>query len=198
MWPCSITSHSYDHNYIISQAWALQWIWIILLLIAVSHEYPYIVTNHKVMKPIGVVGISTRRQNGVYAFAAFLLFMVVFRLTLEVIQMWSNFSAYVKSWINYMEMVLYLTSTVFVCVWWVFHFDCLCPTTWQWQLGVVAVYLGWANLIVFVSDIPFIGIYVLMFRHILLTFLKVLIFSILLIVTFGLTFYFTSGGCRIS
>lgn len=113
--------------------------------------------------------------------------MAVFHLALEGIQTWSNFSAYIKNWINHLEMVLYLTSIVFL---WVFHFDCLCPTAWQWQLGVVAVFLGWANLIVFVSDIPFIGIYVFMFHHILFTFLKVLIFSVLLIVKFGLTFYF--------
>ena len=132
------------------------------------------------------MGISVRRLNGVYACAALVIVMAVFRLALEGIQMRSNFSAYVKNWINHLEIVLYSTSIIFV---WVFHFDCLCPSTWQWQLGVAAMFLGWANLIVFVSNIPFIGIYVLMFSHIFFTFLKVLIFSILLIVTFGLTFY---------
>lgn len=138
------------------------------------------------LNTIGLVGISTRRLNGVYACAVLVILMAVFRLALEGIQLWSDKFAYVKNWINHLEIVLYLTSIVFV---WVFRFDCFCPSTWQWQLGVAAVFLGWANLIVFVSNIPFIGIYVLMFSHIFFTFLKVLIFSILLIVTFGLTFY---------
>ena len=130
--------------------------------------------------------ISNARLKGVYTCAVLVVIMAVFRLILEGIQLWSNWSTYVKDWINYLEIVLYLTSITFV---WVFHYDCLCPSTWQWQLGVAAVFLGWANLIVFVSNIPFIGIYVLMFRHIFFTFLKVLIVSILLIVTFGLAFY---------
>ena len=138
------------------------------------------------MNTLGVVGISTLRLNGVYAFAVLVILMAVFRLVLEGIQLWSDKFAHIKDWINHLEIVLYFTSITFA---WVFHFDCLCPSTWQWQLGVAAVFLGWANLIVFVSNIPFIGIYVLMFSHIFFTFLKVLIFSILLIVTFGLTFY---------
>ena len=136
---------------------------------------------------LGDVGISTDRLTGIFACAILVLLMAAFRLALEGIQIWGNFPSYIKNWINYLEIVLYLTSIMFV---WVFHFDCLCPSTWQWQLGVVAVFLGWANLIVFVSNIPFIGIYVLMFSHIFFTFLKVLIFSLLLIVMFGLTFYF--------
>ena len=146
-------------------------------------------TNHETWKfiIIGDVGISTDRLTGVIVCAVLVLLMAAFRLALEGIQICSNFFAYIKNWINYLEIVLYLTSIMFV---WVFHFDCLCPSTWQWQLGVVAVFLGWANLIVFVSNIPFIGIYVLMFSHIFFTFLKVLIFSLLLIVMFGLTFYF--------
>ena len=63
---------------------------------------------------------------------------------------------------------------------WVFHVDCLCPLTWQWQIGVVAVFLGWIDLIVFISKFPFTGIYVLMLVKILYTFLRMLILSVLL------------------
>lgn len=59
-------------------------------------------------------------------------------------------------------------------------------------IGVVVVFLGWIDLIVSrFSKLPFTGIYVLMFVKILYTFLRMLIFSALLIVAFGLTFYLT-------
>ena len=85
-----------------------------------------------------------------------------------------------------MEVALFACSFIFV---WVFHFDCLCPRNWQWQIGVVAVFLGWIDLIVFISKFPLTGIYVLMFVKILYTFLRMLTLSILLVVAFGLTFY---------
>ena len=82
--------------------------------------------------------------------------------------------------------MLYVCSIVFV---WVFNVECLCPLRWQWQIGVAAVFLGWIDLIVFISKFPLTGIYVLMFVKILQTFLRMLILSILLVVGFGLTFY---------
>ena len=102
------------------------------------------------------------------------------------IQLKTQLLHYVADWINWMEIALYILSITFVLV---FRADCLCPLTWQWQIGVVAVFLGWINLIVFISKFPLTGIYVLMFVKILYTFLKVLILSILLVVAFGLTFY---------
>ena len=85
-----------------------------------------------------------------------------------------------------MEITLFICSIIYV---WVFHTDCLCPLTWQWQIGVVAVFLSWFDLIVFISKFPLTGIYVLMFVKILYTFLKMLILSVLLVFAFGLTFY---------
>ena len=94
--------------------------------------------NLHIIVLLGDMGISTGHLTGVFACAVLVLLMAAFRLALEGIQICSNFFAYIKNWINYLEMVLYLTSIIFV---WVFHFDCLCPSTWQWQLGVVAVFL---------------------------------------------------------
>ena len=100
----------------------------------------------------------------------------------------TQFPRYIFEW---MEIILFICSIVFV---WVFHADCLCPLTWQWQIGVVAVFLGWIDLI---SKFPLTGIYVLMFVKILYTFLKMLIVSILLVLAFGLTFYLAFGEPKI-
>ena len=132
------------------------------------------------------VDISTARLTSIYISAIVVILSSLCRLVLEGIQLKSQFPGYILDWINWMEIAIYVFSDIFV---WVFHVDCLCPLTWQWQIGVVAVFLGWADLIVFISKFPLTGIYVLMFVKILYTFLKILILSVLLVLAFGLTFY---------
>lgn len=114
--------------------------------------------------------------------------MSLCRLILEGMQLITQFRRYIKDWVNWIEIALYICSITFVCV---FGVDCLCPLNWQWQIGVVAVFLGWMDLIVFISKFPLTGIYVLMFIKILTTFLKMIILSALLVFAFGLTFYLT-------
>ena len=65
----------------------------------------------------------------------------------------------------------------------------MCPLEWQWQIGVVAILLAWINLIRFCVKFPSTGIYIIMFGHIVLTFLKVIVLSMLLLTTFAITFY---------
>ena len=112
--------------------------------------------------------------------------MALVRLAVESIQLILQFPRYFLDGINWIEIVLFLSSIIFV---WVFHNDCLCPLQWQWQVGVVAVFLGWIVLIIFISKFPLTGIYVLMFVNVFATFLKVLLLSILLVVAFALAFY---------
>lgn len=135
---------------------------------------------------INSTGISEAHQSFIYLSAVVVIIASLCRLVLEGIQFVTQFSRYLSNWVNWMEIGLYVCSIIFV---WVFHIDCLCPLTWQWQIGVVAVFFGWIDLIVFISKFPLTGIYVLIFVKILYTFLKVLILSILLVVAFGLTFY---------
>ena len=132
--------------------------------------------------------ISTVRRSFLYISAVIVLLMCLVRLILEVIQFKIQLTRYLLDWNNWIETILYFCSIIFV---WVFHTNCLCPLSWQWQIGVVAVFLGWINLVVFISKFPLLGIYVLMFINIFKTFLKTLFLSILLLVSFGLAFYLT-------
>ena len=66
---------------------------------------------------------------------------------------------------------------------------CLCVYSWQWQIGVVAVFLGWVGLITFLRKWPVTGVYVLMFVNILGSFLKIVFLALLLVISFGLAFY---------
>ena len=133
-----------------------------------------------------ITGISRVRLVFIYICSIIVILMALIRLILEVIQLILQFPRYFLDWINWVEVLLFVTSIIFV---WVFHVDCLCPLEWQWQVGVVSVFLGWIILIIFVSKFPLTGIYVLMFINVLYTFIKVLLLSILLLVAFGLAFY---------
>jgi transient receptor potential cation channel subfamily A protein 1 len=134
-----------------------------------------------------IAGISTDRVVAIYISATIVVTLSLFRLVvLEGIQFITQRSRYLLDWVNWIEITLFFCSIIYV---WVFHTGCLCPLTWQWQIGVVAVFLSWFDLIIFISKFPLTGIYVLMFVKILYTFLKMLILSVLLVFAFGLTFY---------
>ena len=116
-----------------------------------------------------------------------LLYAVV-RLFFECVQMASQKLAYFKDWINWVEICQYISTCIFV---WIYHDDCFCAVFWQWEVGVAAVFLSWIVMILFVTKIPFFGIYVLILIRILFTFLKFTLLAILLVVAFGLSFYMT-------
>ena len=87
---------------------------------------------------------------------------------------------------NCIELLAYVSSIIFVS-----HFgtNCWCPTNWQWQLGAIAVFLAWINLILFLKRVPLLGIYVLMFNAILQSFLKFALIAFLFVVAFCIAFY---------
>ena len=93
---------------------------------------------------------------------------------------------YFLEWVNWMELILYLCCIIFVSM---PNWTCPCVSSWQWQVGIVAVLLAWFDFIVFTSNFAYIGIYVTVFIEICKTFLKLGLLTLLLIVTFGITFY---------
>ena len=133
-----------------------------------------------------MIGLSSNRQGSIYFTASIVIILALFRLFLEMYQMISQGLRYLLDWVNWMEWFLFVCTVIFASV---FHADCLCVRDWQWQIGIVAVFLGWIELMFFLSKLPLIGIYVVMFLEILKTVLKIIIFSFLLLVAFGLAFY---------
>ena len=134
------------------------------------------------------IGLSAPRQRSIYATAIGVLILVFCRLFMECHQLITQHWRYLIDWVNWLEWCLFICSIIFV---WVFHTDCLCVLEWQWQVGIAAVFLSWMGLINFVSKLPYIGIYVIMFFEIFKTVLKLIIFSFLLVIGFGLAFYMT-------
>ena len=115
-----------------------------------------------------------------------MIILALCRLVVEVYQMVSQRLRYFQDWVNWIEWFLLICSVIFVSV---FRNECLCVRAWQWQIGILAVFLGWIELIFFLSKLPLVGLYVVMFLEILKTVLKLILFSCLLLIAFGLAFY---------
>ncbi len=115
-----------------------------------------------------------------------LLVLALVRFIFEIIQLINSRLSYILNWENWVEILQYVTTIIFVFV---YNTDCLCVLDWQWQIGVISVFLGWINLILFVSKLPFVGIYVIILLKISFTFFKMLILTVLLIISFAIPFF---------
>ena len=122
-----------------------------------------------------------------YVLAACTMILAFYHLIKEAV--WCYHStpiAYLKSIQNYNELVLYSLSMVFVFI---FLNRCGCPTGWQWQIGIFVIFLGWINMIFFASNFPGTAIYVIMFKEIFLTFFRLTLFAVLLVLAFSLILF---------
>jgi len=132
------------------------------------------------------LGLSIHEYRFLYVGAAVTILTALLRLGLEIFQLCRHPLEYLLDWVNWMEIPLYIFSIIFTFV---FATTCLCVYSWQWQIGVVAVFLGWVGLITFLQKWPVTGVYVLMFVNILGSFLKIAFLALLLVISFGLAFY---------
>lgn len=114
-----------------------------------------------------------------YVCAIGVMVLAAYHILREIFWMAFQFRAYVYNIQNYIQWGLYTTSVIFVVF--VFINHCGCPRNWQWQVGIVSVFLGWLNLIFLASNFPVISIYVIMFRDIFNTFFKLVFFALLLV-----------------
>jgi len=146
------------------------------------------VTILKLVQPFNAhtAELSDSRSNFVFAGALMTILFALVRLFKEALQLCYDTKSYLSHWVNWFEITLYILSIIFAFV---FKTTCMCSQEWQWELGVVVVSFAWIELIIICAKSPSIGIYIIMFRKIILTFLKVIILPVLLVIMFGLTFY---------
>ena len=93
---------------------------------------------------------------------------------------------YLTSFANFTEILLFIFTIIFTSV---RSDQCYCTHPWQWQIGVIAVFLSWIALIFSVEKLPIVGIYVVMFIKIFNNFIKVVILALLLISAFAIPLY---------
>ncbi|XP_062510650.1 transient receptor potential cation channel subfamily A member 1-like [Corticium candelabrum] len=102
----------------------------------------------------------------------------------EIVQMIQLRLHYFTDFTNYMEWTLYVTSILY-CV----PIGAVSMGSYRVEMGAVAVFLGWINLLLYIQRIDIIGIYVVMFVEVLKTLVVVLSVFFVFIVAFGLAFY---------
>lgn len=108
-------------------------------------------------------------------------------LLIEVMQFIYRRIKYFEQFENYFQVTSFILTIIFIAPG--FANNCWCAYNWQWQIGAVALCLGWVNLIILLKDIPWTAIKINMFISICSTFLKVLFLPLFLLPAFALPFY---------
>lgn len=99
-------------------------------------------------------GLNPIKRAFLYVSASLVIIIAVIRSFFELMQLLVSKLQYLFDWVNWMEVITFAFSITFTFV---FLTDCLCPTGWQWQLGCVAVFLTWIDLIIFIQKLPLTG-----------------------------------------
>ena len=115
------------------------------------------------------------------------LFLCCALLFIESVQLYQRHFKYFKELDNYFQVISFLLTITFVAPG--FANNCWCAYNWQWQIGALALCLGWFNLIIILKNMPWTAIPIIMFINICITFLKVLFLPFLLLMAFALPFY---------
>lgn len=125
------------------------------------------------------------------------IFLSLYHLLIEAFQIIYSAKEYLQDAQNYIQLPLFFFTVIFAFI---FPNHCGCPKDWQWQIGIFCVFLAWINLINFASKFPSTGVYVLVFKQISITFLKLASFSIILVLAFSLILFmmFHSPAAEVS
>lgn len=91
--------------------------------------------------------------------------------------------AYLRNVLNYGEWICYIAALIFVLP------TCDCKLGRKLEVGAVALFFGWLNLILYFRRLSSYGQYVIMLTTMFVTLVKVLLLWMLFVMAFGTTFY---------
>lgn len=134
----------------------------------------------------GCEDACTKDCHFLHQASIFIMTMAALQLMIKAFQLFSlrcDFFYHLSHWF---EPLPAIGSIVFTSV---SKTPCLCIPTWQWQIGVVTVFLGWITLLLYFRRLPVAGIYVVTFFGILINALKVMGLLVVLLTGFGLSLY---------
>ena len=132
-------------------------------------------------------GLSGQEYHTLEVIDYIILSSSIIQLLLELLQMWRRKLTYFYDLDNIVEISLFVLAIVFS----VGHnrSDCFCTTAGIWQVGAVALFLAWIDLLLFLKRLPFTGIPINILLNIVYTFTTLAIIPALLILSFALPFY---------
>ena len=118
--------------------------------------------------------------------ALIIILLCLMYILLEVYQMFLHGLQYLREIENYFQLVLF-----FFCLIFVFPVDnvCWCLSAWRWQIGAIAVFLSWMNLILLLTYMPWVGQPATQLINVYFNFLKLVYLPFLLILAFTFPFY---------
>ncbi len=87
------------------------------------------------------------------------------------------------------EWTCYITAIIFSLEFTDCHTETGLKYGWQWQLGAFSITASWLGLLSNIRKLPGLGIYVVMFTDVLLTFLKLSLLIALFIMAFSMGFH---------
>ena len=126
------------------------------------------------------------REDYLFGSSVFIILISTLYLVVEVIQLVRRRKQYFTEGENYVQVLTFFFSIIFVAG---FGNECWCAPPWQWQIGALALFLAWFNLVILLKDLPFTGIPINMLFNICLTFVGLVFLPVLLVVSFALPFY---------
>ncbi|XP_063675469.1 transient receptor potential cation channel subfamily A member 1 homolog [Bolinopsis microptera] len=109
------------------------------------------------------------------------------RLVLELFQLITNTRGYLKDPMNYLEVVIFGLTIVFCLS--IIQYPDTHPSYFQWEVGCYVVVFAWYNMLMSLKKLPFIGIYVIMIKILLESFIKVMLPIFLFLIPYILMFH---------
>ena len=104
--------------------------------------------------PLHFTGQTVLQMQFVFAAAVIVTVLSISQLVMEVVQLILHPQVYFTDLASWIKVPYTVCTIIFAST---FCNDCLCPTPWQWQVGIVAVFLVWADLIFYVRKIRVLG-----------------------------------------
>ena len=119
--------------------------------------------------------------------ASLLLLYCGVRVILEFLQLIQRRLNYLMDPENYLEILMILSTFLFVTAGQAT--ECFCLESYQWQIGALSVFLAWIDLVLHLKRLPLTAIPINMLQNIIWTFLKLFYLPFILIISFAIPFY---------
>ena len=130
--------------------------------------------------------LSVHSERFLLSGAIIIIMFALFYLFLELYQTILRPQRYFKEIENYVQLTMFPLCIVFVFP--VGH-ECWCLSSLRWQLGAVAVFLAWLNLILLIRYLPWIGGPAIQLINVYINFATLVYLPILLIISFAIPFH---------
>ena len=114
-----------------------------------------------------------------------ILIFCCFQILKELVQLIVLRKKYFKSLTNYLEMSLYALNVYYIAM----FFRLPVVTRGLSEIGVICMFLGWTNVLLYLQRVGLFRLYIVMFLRVSFTIIKLLFVFSIVILAFSLTFY---------